>query len=456
MKRRLLDCLRCPFCWGELKDSCIQGVGGELTFGILDCHCGRYPIVAGIPILQKEPARLLSEITRLVQMGKAEDALLLAVAPLAVSPPPSPELAPSWLKAFPSIKGVNRLKHTAHLKRMCEWEAQAKHILTQETGMTVKRLLAFFLESNKDAFDYFVFRFGQPRHLVALSFGSLVQDAAKPVLDLACGYGHITRNLLRRANGQTVVGVDPNFLGLYIAKTIIAPDAEYICCVTDGPLPFPDGFFSVAFCSDAFHYFQKKAATVRELKRLTQHDGLIILTWVHNMLFRLPHDGVPLPPAGYEALVSDLPSRLVPDSDVLLRYRQKQGPSLARQCDPSRLTDAPLLSIVASHKGDVFKDYGRFETWPHAEGRLEVNPLYAVQNGSESNGRLQLRRAFPSNLYEKDHAPCEEYLPETVNLSSAILEDLACGRRTSEVEKLIEECVVLDIPERYLGDMRRS
>jgi SAM-dependent methyltransferase/uncharacterized protein YbaR (Trm112 family) len=449
VKQRLLDCLRCPFCWGELKASCRQR-GEELISGILDCHCSRYPVIAGIPILQKEPSRVLAELIRRIEAGLETEALLFAVSPFAVPPPSSRELGWPWIQFIPSVRGVNRLKHVAYSWRLRRWETQAKHLLIDKSETTATHLLKFFLGSNKDAFDYFAFRFGQPRHLVALSFASIIQKPGKPILDLACGYGHITRNLLGRAKGQPVIGIDPNFLGLYIAKTFIAPDAEYMCCATDGPLPFADGYFSAAFCSDAFHYFQNKAATIRELKRLTQHDGVIILTWVHNMYLRLPHDGTPLPPHGYQALVSDMRNRLIADSDVLLRYRQKQGPALAQQCDPNRLACEPLLSIVASHNQEVFKDYGCFEGWPHAEGRLEFNPLYTFKNGRESNGQLHLRRTFPSEFYEKDHIQCNEYLPETVTLPSAILADLAEGRQTSQVQKLIDQCIVLDIPDRYV------
>ena len=86
-------------------------------------------------------------------------------------------------------------------------------------------------------------------------------------------------------------------------------------------------FFSAAFCTDAFHYFVNKATSVGELKRLTQDDGLIVLVWIHNALFRCPYDGLPLPPEGYQALVADMPHRLVADSDVLVRYLRKEGPA---------------------------------------------------------------------------------------------------------------------------------
>ena len=103
-EKSLLACLRCPFCGGDLKKSDDEKVADEVTYGILSCYCGQYPIVAGIPILQKEPRRVISEIVSLIGRGLQKEALVLAVS-LSVSPPISPELAPGWIKSLPSIKG---------------------------------------------------------------------------------------------------------------------------------------------------------------------------------------------------------------------------------------------------------------------------------------------------------------------------------------------------------------
>jgi SAM-dependent methyltransferase len=243
--------------------------------------------------------------------------------------------------------------------------------------------------------------------------------------------------------------VDHNFFGLYVAKKFIAPEAEYVCCVADGPLPFPTSFFSAALCSDAFHYFANKVMSVRELKRLTQDDGLIILAWMHNALWRCPHDGQPLPPEGYHALVADMPHRLVGDGDVLRRYLRKEGPPLACSAGIAHLAQQPLLSIVASNRAEVFKNYGAFKDWPHAEGRLGINPIYKVAERSNGREEVQLLRSFPSAFYVQDHVQSKEYLPEVVKVRSPVLIDLANGKRTPDIENLIDQLVVVDVPESY-------
>jgi hypothetical protein len=62
---------------------------------------------------------------------------------------------------------------------------------------------------------------------------------------------------------------------------------------------------------------------------------------------------------------------------------------------------------------------------------------------------VQLRRAFPSPWYEKENGECRQYQPDTVSISSTLLADLVAGKRTPEIETLIEQYVVLGMPERF-------
>jgi SAM-dependent methyltransferase len=441
----------CPFCGGNFAAGEIE----PADYGILTCHCGEYPIVAGIPVIKKGAVGISNQtsadVISLIKAGRNREALLAMIMP---PPPASPALAPAWIQALPSLKGIRRLKYMVHQRAVGRWRDEAIALLT-DSGDTVTAcdLLDLYYHRSglkwNDAYDYFALRFGQPRHLVALSFTTLIDGPEKPVLDLACGYGHITRSLLLRARGQPVVGVDQNFIGLYFAKKFIAPEGEYICCVADGPLPFPDNFFSAAFCSDAFHYFPNKLTSSRELKRLTQDNGIIIMVWIHNLLWRRPNDGLPLRPERYKALFADIPHRMVADSEVLDRYLQKQGPALACSTGMERLAQEPLLSVVATYREDIFKDYGFFEEWPHGEGRLALNPLYQVEDGPNPVDCVELRRTFPSAFYIEDHAQAKGYLPERLRVESQVLADLANGERTPEVERLVDQFVALGMPDRY-------
>ena len=429
----LTQLLRCPFCGGRLSGSGTELIDRKSGFGVLSCYCGRYPVVAGIPILKKGPIgtnhQTANQVINSIEAGRYEEALLSMILPS----PPSADFAPRWLQALPSFRGMGRVKTLLGKPGQRRWKKHGVAYLTQLGDQIKGRELFdfYFCRSTGDARDpygYFAFRFGQPRHLVALSLACLIRRPGKPVLDLACGFGHITRHLVNRAEGRPVIGLDRNFFMLYVAKNWLAPEAEYVCAQADSGLPFSDDSFSTVLCSDAFHVFPGKANCIRELKRLVGSDGSIILATLRNILVERPLDQyrLSLPPEGYETLVADMPHRLVANSDILARYLKKQGPSLQQPAETARLTGEPWLSLVASHRQEVFQDYGCFRDWPHAEGRLDLNQLYKEEK-RDGDGNIYLRRTFPSAWYEIEDAECKQYEPETVSVRAETLKDLAQG-----------------------------
>jgi ubiquinone/menaquinone biosynthesis C-methylase UbiE/uncharacterized protein YbaR (Trm112 family) len=450
----LFRLLRCPFCSGILRSSKADQNRDEPEYDVLVCYCSRYPVVAGIPVLKKGniggDGKTSAEVIALIEAGRHREALLSMIMPPS---PASTELLPVFIQSLPSIKGIRRLKNLSYLKTLSKWQEKTASALAdpEKNAVACDLLDCYFRRSGlkaNDTYDYFAFRFGQPRHLIALSFASVIQQPRKPILDLGCGLGHLTRTLVQRAEGQPVIGMDKIFFYLYIAKHWIAPEATYVCCWGEPSLPFSDQALSTAFCSDAFNYFTHKATSIRELKRITRNDGLIMLIYLRNPLFKYPHGGEPLLIEGYQALVADMPHRLVSNNAVLTRYLQRQGPPLVASAEAGDLALEPTLSLIVSHRAEVFRDYGCFEEWPHAEGRLELNPLY-VEEKRDGSGNVYFRRRFPAPWYEEDNAECKQYLPEEVCINSKTLLDLANGKRTEEMEKLIERCVLLGMPERY-------
>ena len=440
----LLNLLCCPFCSGTLSPS---GSEPELEYGVLSCYCSRFPVVAGIPILKTgkigSSGKTSEEVIGLIEKGQNEAALFSLLTPSDLPPP-------TWIRSLPSIRGVNRVKNFFWERSARAWQEQASTLLAKDKATACDLIDHYFsIYKSNLVRDYFAFRFGNGRYLVGLSFAAtLAKQPDKAVLDFACGCGHQTSGLVQHAGGRPVVGVDQSFFGLYVAKRWIAPGAEYVCCAGHTALPFPDGAFSAVFCSDAFQYFLSKATSTRELKRLTQDEGIIVLFWVRNGLLEHPYTGLALPPAGYQALVADMPHRLVADSEVLVRYLQKQGPPLANSAGIESLANEPVLSIVASHRPEALVDYDTFQDWPHAQGRLDLNPLY-VKETKNGNGSVLLRRSFPSPQYEDLNQECKSYLPPSVDVTESIWTDLANGKHTKEIEALVEQCVLLAIPERY-------
>jgi SAM-dependent methyltransferase/uncharacterized protein YbaR (Trm112 family) len=433
--------LRCPFCGQQLDVTSADTVAKRMEYGILTCDCSRFPVVAGIPVLQRNKKSL--DAISFVESGRYSDSVLTMIQPERLP------LSPVW-KLASCLPFGSRLREAVHQRILQTWRARFAARLRgmdDGSGMTVSELLASYFV-NKEHCNYFAYRFAQPRYFVALSCSSLVRDLPQMVLDFGCGQGHVTRSLVYQANGRQVIGVDRAFWGLYVAKRWIAPDAAYVCCSAENALPFADNTFSAVFSSDAFHYVVNKRFCVQEFNRITE-DGVIVLAWVHNRRVRVPYDGIPLPPEGYHRLFKHMPHRIVADEDILSRYLQKQGPNLSMQPETQYLNQKPLLSIVASPHSERFRDYGMFVEPPHAKGRLGINPLYKVEVGENEGERVRLRRRFPSRFFEDEHAECKNFMPDEVETDSATLRDLAEGNRTAAIESLIERYILLGMPDNF-------
>lgn len=108
-------------------------------------------------------------MTILIESRQHREALLATISPV------SPALALAWMRSFPSVKGIHRLKYLAHQQALCGWQERATALLTDhEAQVTACALLDFYFHNRRENYYYFYFRFGQTRHLVALSFASII------------------------------------------------------------------------------------------------------------------------------------------------------------------------------------------------------------------------------------------------------------------------------------------
>ncbi len=453
MNKFLLDALRCPFCSGKFTVTKGDEQSDQWEYAVLSCYCGHYPVVAGIPIIRKGVLGAKGETTqtvsKFIESGKNQEALLaMAIPPIA-----NAELAPAWLEQLPQVKGMGRIRSLFGRVAIPRWtELAQEFIAAGPKGKTAKDYFDFhFLCSGteKEEYNYFINRFGQPRHLVALSLMTLIESPRKPVLDFGCGFGHLTRHLPRRVGHQPIIGADRDFMRLYVAKNFLAPDALYVCCDGNASLPFLNEFFSVVYTSDTLYMVTNKVICSREIQRVADSDGLIVVAGIRNSLVE-PKYSATMPYHTYGELFDPLPHRILANADVLNRYVDKRGPALTRSSAKQTLDDEPWFSIVATKREELLIDRGPFADWPHAEGQLELNPLYKPE-GDHGNGTGEIlyRHTFPSSWYEQEDGDCRKYEPDSVSISSQILKDLSSRKRTTDMEDLIAQCVIVGIPDRF-------
>jgi SAM-dependent methyltransferase/uncharacterized protein YbaR (Trm112 family) len=407
MKRSLVEALACPFCGDGFRLAEADPVGAEIVNGVLECGCDRFPLIAGIPVILKD---LSDRVRSAVEKRQWSDALVLMVL--------SEQSDPFWLRVSRVVGrqpgfGVLGAAITKVLEKA--WAHRFADLLEPCGAAPALLDLMVGLTGNREFGFYLHYKLGQPRHLVALAMGELLDPGTGPVLDLGCGPGQITGYLQVRAGGQPVIGCDRSFGLLTIAHRRVAPDTDFVCCDVESPLPFKDGQFGTLYSFDAFHHVRNKRRLAQELTRVGRADALCCLGSVRNALVEHDFRDEFITPDLFDRLAEGRPHRLVADANLLDRYLEGLGPDLAHSDSQNLLQTAELMTLVVSGDAGRLRTYGAFETWPHAVGRLGLNPLYVATG--QTNDRVSLSLRFPSAHYEAENRACLRYMPATVDLS---------------------------------------
>ena len=96
------------------------------------------------------------------------------------------------------------------------------------------------------------------------------------VLDLGCGTGALTAQVLEQDPRRQVTGLDLSEQMLAQARArlgdrvnLVQGDSEH--------LPFPDRSFDVVYCCDSFHHYPNPAAVIAEVSRVLEFGGVFLL-----------------------------------------------------------------------------------------------------------------------------------------------------------------------------------
>lgn len=95
------------------------------------------------------------------------------------------------------------------------------------------------------------------------------------VLDLGCGHGHDSRELLDA--GMDVVAIDRDRERIAAARSI-APGAHFVHGDITGPLPFEDEVFDLVVASLSIHYFSLETTLhiIREVARVLRPGSRLL------------------------------------------------------------------------------------------------------------------------------------------------------------------------------------
>jgi SAM-dependent methyltransferase len=130
-----------------------------------------------------------------------------------------------------------------------------------------------------ETYDGFMGRYsrllsGQLADLASVSDG-------QRVLDVGCGTGALTGELVARLGPAAVAAVDPS--GSFVAATRARHAGVDVRRAPAERLPFPDGAFDAALAQLVVHFMKDPVAGLTEMARVTRRDGVVAAcVWDHG------------------------------------------------------------------------------------------------------------------------------------------------------------------------------
>jgi ubiquinone/menaquinone biosynthesis C-methylase UbiE len=138
--------------------------------------------------------------------------------------------------------------------------------------------VSFTAGSGADAYDRFMGGYSAPLAPLLAAFADV--RAGMHVLDVGCGPGALTAELVRRLGAGAVSAVDP--LEPFVAAVRQRHPGVSVQRATAEKLPFGDGTFDAALAQLVVHFMADPVAGLREMARVTRTHGVVAAcVWDH-------------------------------------------------------------------------------------------------------------------------------------------------------------------------------
>ncbi|MGZ6546093.1 MAG: class I SAM-dependent methyltransferase [Actinomycetota bacterium] len=122
-----------------------------------------------------------------------------------------------------------------------------------------------------DAYDRFIGRYSAQLAPRFIDFAGV--HAGQTVLDVGCGPGAATAELVRRLGTDAVAAVDPSERFIAAARTRLPGVDVRLSSAED--LPYPDGTFGATLAQLVVHFMSDPVAGVAEMARVTSASGVV-------------------------------------------------------------------------------------------------------------------------------------------------------------------------------------
>jgi SAM-dependent methyltransferase len=140
--------------------------------------------------------------------------------------------------------------------------------------------MAFF-DVAADAYVQFMGRFSAPLAAPFADVGLAGVDPSARVLDVGCGPGMLTSELVKRQGEAAVSAVDP--ADAFVGATAAAYPGADVRQAAAEDLPFADDMFGATLAQLVVHFMRDPDAGVREMVRVTAPGGRVsACVWDHS------------------------------------------------------------------------------------------------------------------------------------------------------------------------------
>ncbi|HEX5333377.1 MAG TPA: methyltransferase domain-containing protein [Cellulomonas sp.] len=235
-----------------------------------------------------------------------------------------------------------------------------------------------------ESYDRFMGRFSRPLAPVLADFADV--RSGQRALDVGCGPGALTGELVRRLGADAVAAVDPSapfvaalaerFPGVQVASAV----AEH--------LPHPDASFDRTLAQLVVHFMKDPVAGVREMARVTRPGGVVAAcVWDESS------DAGPLH-AFYRGF-----AEVVPDVET------ERGLVGVREGDLAAVYEAAGLTGTVARALRLTVPFASFDEWwgPFTLGAGPAGAqLATLDPGRREDVRLHCRALLPAGPFEVD------------------------------------------------------
>ncbi len=220
-----------------------------------------------------------------------------------------------------------------------------------------------------DAYDRFMGRYSVRLAPLFADFGGVEQG--RRALDVGCGPGALTGELVARLGAESVAAVDPSEPFVDAARER-HPGVDVRRAAAE-ELPFPDAEFDVALAQLVVHFMSDPIASLREMARVTGPGGVVAAcVW--------DHAGRRGPLSLFWTAVREL-DPAAPDESELAGVREGHLAELFKAAGLHDVEDTELT---------VQMQYGNFDDW-WEPFTLGVGPAGAYAAGLDAAGQEELK-----------------------------------------------------------------